>query len=604
MLLQTGRTRQSLALFLLAAVGCVASENIFDHRQGVRDDVEPSFELMLEDLGQTDGWRDSSSRPSDFVRGDNVLYFYTSKRDERDVCYPHQLWTYEGDNMLLIDIPTEDDCSWSAPDDPTFYSMNGSVYFALGSGREGGKEIWKYDPSAGSASAQKIYEGNTRSTALLMYNNAMYFTDFTDDPLQRTLYVSDGTAEGTQPLELTRELTNGTSLHGSSKYLFFTPDYGQPIWLTDGQFVLKPWITSPQYLFFVSEEPIREDLYLHSIDLNGTYRTMITNFDSPEPWMDSSTLWFAEKPMGVRESYKVNNTHTIFVAHDRNLWITDGTLDGSFPYYSKPVGNFTFVDMCSAGPNKLLINHFIDDNGTGDFYITDGTATGTYQVYTDRSALSYDIGYKAGVYLEDCRFLALYLAPSSQWQVHVWDIAPNTTMEIMDNLGESWADIGIDIYYRLGVVPASTNKVIFFARDDPSAAWNPWSLTLIPRSGTDEFSETSNPDIGDGNTSSFGPTVLNQTDYQKLPFVNGSSEVTFAVTRPASTNVSSMDKNTTLPPSVGEADDDVVSDLLVSEDINNASSVLNNNGNTTSSSRVTAIWTKVSIVGIFLLFLS
>ena len=181
--------------------------------------------------------------PSDFIEFNNKLYF-SAPDDEKG----QELWvsdgTSEGTQVVANINPGQDS---SFPRD--FIEFDGKLYFNAFTD-ENGSELWVSDGTTeGTQLVTDIrpgigYDGlgnGSDPTNFIKFNNRLYFTVFGDN-LEDELWVSDGTAEGTQLVAEISSMSSdpfsqpGNFIEFNNKLYFTTPDdvNGNELWVGDG----------------------------------------------------------------------------------------------------------------------------------------------------------------------------------------------------------------------------------------------------------------------------------------------------------------------------------------------------------------------------------
>ena len=189
------------------------------------------------------------SYPSDFIEFNDKLYF-SAPDDEKG----KELWVSDGTTegtQIVADIRSGEDGSY--PSD--FIEFNDKLYFSAFTDEEG-RELWVSDglPSNGGTSEGTQLVADIRPgigsdglgngsdpTNFIEFNDKLYFTVFGDN-LEDELWVSDGTAEGTQLVAEISSMSSspssepGNFIEFNNKLYFSTPDdeNGNELWVSDG----------------------------------------------------------------------------------------------------------------------------------------------------------------------------------------------------------------------------------------------------------------------------------------------------------------------------------------------------------------------------------
>ena len=310
----------------------------------------------------------NSSYPADFIEFNDKLYFRASDPEAGS-----ELWVSDGTaegTQLLVDIsPGGDFGDSSFPEELT--ESNGNLYFRANDGdSENGEELWVTDGTAqGTRLVADIYPGNddrgyvnnSLPQDLTEYNGKLYFRA-NDGENGRELWVSDGTAEGTQLLIDINPSTNDLNGSPNSSFptdltefdgkLYFRADDGEngnELWVTDG--------TAEGTQLVADINPGSSDG-----SPNSSYPADLTEFDgklyfTANDGKNGGELWVSD---GTAEG-------TQLVAD-----IRPGSSDNGFAYGSFPSG-FTEFN------GELYFTANDGENGE-ELWVTDGTAEGTQLV--------------------------------------------------------------------------------------------------------------------------------------------------------------------------------------------------------------------------------
>ena len=319
------------------------------------------------------------SYPYSFIEFNNKLYFSAS-----DGKRGSELWvsdgTAEGTQLLAEINPAsannifDDEGAGSNPSN--FVEFNNKLYFSADDG-ESGRELFVSDGTAEGTQLlvdlnPGVYEGNygppfaegSNPSNFIEFNDKLYFSA-NDGENGNELFVSDGTAEGTKLLV---DLNPGSSNYGfaNGSYLSNFVEFNGKLYFSanDGE--------SGNELF-VSDGTAEGTQLL--VDLNpGVYDG---NYGPP----------FAEgsNPRSLVEF----NGKLYFSANDgksgSELWVSDGTAEGTQLLVDlRPNSSYGF-NSGSYPYNLVEFNNKLyftaNDGESGDeLYVTDGTAEGTQLV--------------------------------------------------------------------------------------------------------------------------------------------------------------------------------------------------------------------------------
>ena len=272
------------------------------------------------------------------ARGSEARLYFTAETDE----FGRELWTSDGTEegtFMLVDLRPGEEDGFPFGDDRNFQDVGGQLMF-LGFDEVNGRELWKSDGTTeGTTLVEDINvqsqdvrlfsnpisfqnktffatneglwqtDGTSENTSLLqqneftfslqVFNDQLIYIDNHPNTNLRTLWLSDGTAEGSQPLLDSTEAADlmivlgrkSPQINGS---LFFTGQTSELDWgvyKTDG--------TAESTVLIKSIDPGNEDDFL----ILSEYSSFILN----------NTLYFrASSPLQGME-----------------LWKTDGTEEGT-----------------------------------------------------------------------------------------------------------------------------------------------------------------------------------------------------------------------------------------------------------------------------------
>ncbi|NJR47051.1 MAG: hypothetical protein HC775_15490 [Hyellaceae cyanobacterium CSU_1_1] len=299
--------------------------------------------------------------------------------------------------------------------------FNDKLYFASDNG-ESGKELFVTDGTAeGTQLVKDIYPGednygNKNSSSpdyLTEFNGKLYFTA-QDDANGEELFVSDGTAEGTQLVvnidqgvgDYSRQFDdfNTRNLFEFNDQLYFkgnNGESGEELFVTDGtaegtQLVKDIYPGENQYGYENSSTPgnfveFNDKLYfsandgVHGNELfvsDGTAEGTQLLVDLRE---ETDSYGYGSRPSDLLEF----NDKLYFAADDgesRELYVSDGTAEGTQLLVDLNPGENQYGNSYSSDPNNLVefngkLYFTADDGEHGtELYVSDGTAEGTQLV--------------------------------------------------------------------------------------------------------------------------------------------------------------------------------------------------------------------------------
>ncbi|HXA16185.1 MAG TPA: Calx-beta domain-containing protein [Thermoanaerobaculia bacterium] len=290
-------------------------------------------------------------------------------------------------------------------------------------------ELWRSDgTAAGTHIVADIIPGPFPAApeSLLAWNGKVYFVAFAPDldPLYRYIYVSDGTAAGTQPLTRleTVKRSNFGKFVAAGRYVYFFTTQNQ-WWRTEGTpkttmrvrdlagltgFALTDdLIASPNSVLFT----VRRDYEVPTYELwsyDGTNAVKLgevpLSINLLGYWPVTARFYYAEIENGDQEQilyetdgaspgrvvsrlpgihYSLDFSAGVHAAHFSayrggnydELWQTDGTANGTHRIHDEtPVGVSSIPFSLTALPNRL---YFYATNSRTQLYSSDGIGTAT-----------------------------------------------------------------------------------------------------------------------------------------------------------------------------------------------------------------------------------
>jgi len=218
----------------------------------------------------------------------------------------------------------------------------GNTVFFTGQDPVHGDELWKASPVAGSAQMVKdVYPGTQSSSiaGLREFNNKLYFgASDGSDGYSNFLYVSDGTASGTQKiysLPLASGFYNSAILNGKLFFSCISADTGGELYVSDGTTV---------------GTSLLKDIFTGTQGSNPYNLTVA-----------GSSVYFQATD----------------ASHGTELWKTDGTTNGTLPVKDIYPGSFGSNPYnLTAAAGKLYFNAYDNINGNS-LYVSNGKASGT-----------------------------------------------------------------------------------------------------------------------------------------------------------------------------------------------------------------------------------
>ena len=384
----------------------------------VSDGTEAGTELLV-DIRPSDSNYGYSSYPGGFTEFNGKLYFSADDGENGS-----ELWVSDGTadgTELLVDLrPGSSDYSDFGYGSyaGNFTEFNGKLYFTANDG-ENGNEPWVSDGTAEGTEllvdlrpGKSDYGYNYSSYAenFTVFNDKLYFTA-DDSENGRELWVSDGTAKGTQLLvDVNPGRSYSSSPYSSFPYeltefndkLYFTADDGEngrELWVSDGTAEgtellvdIRPGSSDYDYNYSSRAENFTE--------FNGKlYFSANDGENGRELWVSDGTAEGTELLVDIRpessdygyssdpDGFTVFNDKLYFSANDgkngNELWVSDGTAGGTQVLIDINPGNNgyghnfgSYVDNLTEFNDKLYFSADVRGNGR-ELWVSDGTAGGT-----------------------------------------------------------------------------------------------------------------------------------------------------------------------------------------------------------------------------------
>jgi ELWxxDGT repeat protein len=364
----------------------------------------------------------NSSSPRNLNVFNNKLYFSASDGVSGD-----ELWVSDGTSagtQLVADI--EPNQSSSSP--AQLIVLNNQLYF-VAFNNASGRELWVTDGATnGTQLVKDINPSNSqyasRPRFLTVLNNQLYFTA-NDDVNGSELWVSDGTTTGTQlvadidpiapdDIYLSRGNSFPDYLTAFNNKLYFAASdsiKGRELWVSDG--------TAAGTQLVKDINPGSNGSYPRPGN-NGTYPFNFVELNNKlyfvaDDGINGAELWVTDgTSSGTQLVADINsgssfpgyltalNNKLFFVADDgvngRELWITDGTYAGTQLVKDINPSSFYGNPRSSDPQNLIVLNnklYFTAGDGVNgkELWVTDGTSSGTQLVKDINSGNEYSSSY-------------------------------------------------------------------------------------------------------------------------------------------------------------------------------------------------------------------
>ena len=324
----------------------------------VSDGTAEGTQLLVDiNPGSIDGFSDSSY-PSDIVEFNDKLYFSANNGENGNELFVSD-GTAEG-TQLLVDIkPGSNNYGYIYGSNPSYLTeLNDKLYFMADNG-ENGRELFVSD---GTAEGTQLlvdlrpgsdgygYNYGSAPYNLVTFNDKLYFTAENGES-GRELFVSDGTAEGTQLLV---DLYPGTSIN-------FNRDGSS--FVSNNSSFPEDFIEFNDKLYFSANDGENgRELWVTDGTAEGTQLLVDLN-----PSMSSYGYSYSSNPSNLVEF----NGKLYFSANDgehgNELWATDGTVEGTQLVADIRPGTSSYGNRYSSNPDNLTVVgnelFFAADNG-------------------------------------------------------------------------------------------------------------------------------------------------------------------------------------------------------------------------------------------------
>lgn len=255
------------------------------------------------------------------------------------------------------------------------------AYFAADDGTHG-EELWVTDgTAAGTKMVKDIFPGATGSniTWITRFNDKVVFAATDSEDTGNEVWISDGTEDGTYmvaDIHLESSNPDGFCQLDETHFVFFAYDYESEM-TGDGQKWL--WISDGIY----DEDPTDEEGTHCLAMVDGKYKG--TSYDN---------LYDEVMRVGRKVYFKADVSDKDGVTYGEELWVTDGTTDGTYMVcdVNKEINSnksdgstngsaLTFMRPAEDG--RLIFKAWSEETGN-EMWITDGTEAGTYCIADPR----------------------------------------------------------------------------------------------------------------------------------------------------------------------------------------------------------------------------
>lgn len=389
-----------------------------------------------------------------FVRSGEYVYFNANDddfRNEDPAVYGQELWRTDG-TIAGTSIVKDINPGLSSSRVQYMTDFNGTLFFGADNGVDG-LEFWKTDGTESGTTmvADLNPDGSSNPKPGFVVDDRLYFSANDGGASGRELWSTDGSLEGTSLLADINQTENASS--------WFEEVEGFAI-ANDKLFLSVAKINSNEFGGVNSREA---ELFVSDGTRTGTKRLLDINIggnDQVEKLIEADGFVFFSADDGV---------------HGKELWRSDGTVDGTFLVYDLTPGEVSsYIREMKYANGKLymLVAHPVND-GYDSLWVSDGTIAGTLE-------LSRFDGYIYGARMEIVGEMLFVAIDSRGAGRELW--ASDGTIEntglvkdIFDGSAHSLAaDCSSSSSYDIDCGFAVLNKqLLFIARDnaDSLAIW-------------------------------------------------------------------------------------------------------------------------------------
>jgi ELWxxDGT repeat protein len=333
----------------------------------------------------------ADSSPKNLAAVGNTLYFSAD-----DGVGGAELWKSDGTDAGTVRV--KDIYAGATGSDPQYLvAYNGALLFAAADSA-GGREVWRSDGTAAGTTRVADIAGSSSSSTpkfLTSFAGAVYFSAYAGGTGGRAdLYRTDGTATGTTRVA---DIVNSTSGGGFGTIVNITPSgdrlyftAGNPntarfdLWGSDG--------TTAGTSLLLGGGPFRSTDRLTAAGQRSVIFTNTTTAAGAEPWTSDGTVAGTKMlkdvipgtANGVGDVLYARVGNTVYFAPNRvtdgltELWKSDLTTAGTV-LVTNVATSAGYLSWPTAFGSKLLFTG-LRYVGTGDLYISDGSAAGTLRI--------------------------------------------------------------------------------------------------------------------------------------------------------------------------------------------------------------------------------
>ncbi len=340
-----------------------------------------------------------------------------------------ELWRTDGSESgtyMITDLSTG-----AASSDIFFYNLtlNNKIFFNCPAYQGA---LWITDGSSqGTIQLTDSNDAQLFATA----NGIGYFYVKDWNNLEVFLWRTDGTVNGTFALKLVQmnSLSIEPGASSGNEFIFPTVDSlkGNELWKTDG---------SIQGTTLVKDIDSSSDNSILSNFLSVNNKLLFRNYKSQSIWVtdgtDTGTYQLGDSTVfsSLNFSYPIVVLDTVayfqvadYISGTTSIWETDGSISGNVLLHTFPAINYGYtfenVFVNVSGLTYFIVSQSLYFGELSSIWATDGTESGTYEVYANPDAYNSPIWQLTGVC--DELFCEMSTGYSGEFN-GIWKIEPDT----------------------------------------------------------------------------------------------------------------------------------------------------------------------------------
>ena len=323
-----------------------------------------------------------SSSPTSMTNVNGIIYFSAT-----DAVEGRSLWKSDGTAVgTVMLMPFEVDPLFDTYSLRNFVNANGTLYFTVNPDF-GEKYLWKSNGTTTERAFQWDKTGDSNPQIVMTKNEKVYFFA-SQFGTASTLWVSDGTSNGTMPVVggqdfLFSNITRSLVIDGLLYFVASTTNSGNELWRSDGTpegtYLLKDIVPGAD-----SSQP------LHLTNVNGTLYFSVTSGPGSKLWKSNGTISSTVPVVSnafplTGASNLVNFNGTLYfmgqaAGTGSELWKSTGTESGTV------LVRDIWPGATSSNPSNLQVMgsqlyFFASDSiHQQELWRSDGTALGTVRI--------------------------------------------------------------------------------------------------------------------------------------------------------------------------------------------------------------------------------